>query len=333
MSSQRSAMPPRPLASIVVPAYNEGSQLVNNVALLARYLAANSGSYDYEIVLVDDGSTDRSYEAIAADTRMGGVPVRVVHHASNRGLGCAIRTGFSVAQGSVAVVYDSDLSYAPDIIPRLLSQMDDNGDDLVLASPYMPGGKVSNVPFLRRVLSREANRFLSLATNGRYATLTSMVRAYRLDFFRSLPSSEERMEINIELLLRALAAGARVSEIPAPLCWSTVRSAARGGIDIRRTLRQIARTMWYGIVYRPALLLGVPGIMPGLLPLVVAIALLLRLNLATIAAITVVTVIVQYASLALFAGQLAVFGHNVLHKNVTAERGPRLGPCYKRPEI
>lgn len=326
-------MAARPLASIVVPAYNEGSQLVSNVALLARYLTENAGSYDYEIIVIDDGSTDGSCEALTAGPAGEHVSLRVARHASNRGLGCAIRTGFAVARGCVAVVFDSDLSYAPGIIPRLLTQMDRTGDDLVLASPYMRGGRVSNVPLVRRLLSREANRFLSFATNGRYATVTCMVRAYRLEFFRSLSSNEERMEINIELLLRALAGGARVSEIPASLRWSCERASSRGGINIKRTLRQIIRTMGYGVAYRPALLLALPGIVPGTLPLAVAIAFLFHLDLAAIAAVTAITLAVQYASLALFAGQLAVFGRNVVRKSVSAERKPRLGPCYKRPEI
>lgn len=332
MSSERSATAARPLASIVVPAYNEGPQLVDNIALLSRYLARAAASYDYEIVLVDDGSTDGIFKEIAATCFDDGVPVRVVHHSSNRGLGCAIRTGFALAHGSVAVVFDSDLSYAPDIIPQLLAQMDRNGDDLVLASSYMPGGKISNVPFVRRLLSREANRFLSLATNGRFATLTCMVRAYRLEFFRNLESNEERMEINAELLLKASAGGARISEIPAILCWSAQRAKTRGRIDVRRTLRQIGRTMRYGIGYRPALLLALPGIVPGVLPLIVATAFLVHLPLPAIAVITAITVIVQHASLALFAGQLVVFGRNLRHKPGRRD-SPRLGPRYKRPEI
>src|SRR5579872_3355375 len=214
----------QPLASIVVLAFNEGPELADRLASLSRYLAQERGPYDYEIVVVDDGSTDETYAVAASSFDSSVVATRVVRHARNRGLGCAIRTGFAFAQGSIAVVYDSDLSYSPEIIPQLLAQLDHNDDDLVLASPYMRGGRVSNVPFVRRLLSREANRFLSFATNGRYATLTCMVRAYRLAFFRELGSTEERMEINPELAFKALKGGARVSEIPAQLQWSPERA-------------------------------------------------------------------------------------------------------------
>lgn len=301
----------RLLASVVVPAYNEGPELGGNLAALARYLSTAQGPYDFEIILVDDGSTDGTYETAQAASLE--IPqLRIVRHACNRGLGSAIRSGFAFAEGSVAIVYDSDLSYAPEIVPRLLEQMDRNNDDLVLASPYMRGGKVANVPLLRRFLSREANRFLSFATNGRYATLTCMVRAYRLSFFRNFPSIEERMEINPELVFGAIKRGARVSEIPAVLKWSDGRAKARAGLNLRRTTKQIARTMRYGVAHRPAILLALPGIMPGVLPLILAIMVFMHLSLATIAIITVITMVIQNASLALFAGQLAVFGRNTL---------------------
>lgn len=302
----------RPLASIVVPAYNEGPEITGNLAALVRCLSQTPGPYDYELIVVDDGSTDDTFAAASATPSLQQVPLRVVRHTTNRGLGCSVRTGFAFAQGTVVVVYDSDLSYSPEIIPRLLGQMNRNGDDLVLASPYMRGGKVSNVPLLRRFLSREANRFLSFATNGRYATLTCMVRAYRLAFFRALDSREERMEINPELVFKALKSGARVSEIPAVLKWSTGRARSRAGIKLGRTIRQIGRTMSYGIKHRPAILLALPGIVPGVLPLLLAIMLLLHLSLSTIATITLITMIIQNTSLALFAGQLAIFGRNVL---------------------
>jgi dolichol-phosphate mannosyltransferase len=299
------------LASIVVPAYNEGFALADHIATLARFLSAAPGGFAYEILIVDDGSTDDTYAAAQTCARAYST-VRVVRHGTNRGLGCAIRTGFAFAAGDVAVVYDSDLSYEPEIIPKLLERLHAHNDDLVMASPYMHGGKVHNVPLLRRVLSREANRFLSFATNGRYATITGMVRAYRLAFFRSIETREERMEINPELLFKALRSGAQVSEIPATLAWSSDRAKSRGRLRAGRTFKQIVRTMRCGIVHRPAILLALPGILPGVLPLIIAVTVALHLSLATIAIITLVTMVIQNASLALFAGQVAVFGRNVL---------------------
>lgn len=322
----------RRLASIVVPAFNEGPQLAEHLSILGRHLAHDSGPYDYEIILVDDGSTDDTYAAAAAVCAQCEVPARVVRHASNRGLGCAIRTGFRIARGSIAVIFDSDLSYSPEIIPRMLAQMDRNDDDLVLASPYMRGGSVSNVPFVRRLLSREANRFLSFATNGRYATLTCMVRAYRLGFFRDVDSTEDRMEINPELAFKALKAGARVSELPAVLRWPEGREKSHARINFKTTFTQIWRTMRYGVRHRPAVLLALPGILPGVLPLVVTTMVLLHLSLATIATITAITMIIQNASLAFFAGQVAVFGRNVLRQPTRVRCEPGLGPYYKRPD-
>jgi glycosyltransferase involved in cell wall biosynthesis len=305
------------LVSIIVPAYNEECELAANLPALTRFLSVTLSAYDYEVVVVDDGSTDATYD-VAQMCSVDEPRLRVVRHPVNRGLGCAIRTGFAFAEGSVAIVFDSDLSYSPDVIPRLLAQLDDNGDDLVLASPYMRGGKVVNVPYLRRFLSREANRFLSFATNGRYATLTCMVRAYRLEFFKRFCTTEERMEVNAELAFAALKRGARVSEIPAVLTWSARRAKTRGRIGVMRTLKQIARTMACGIRHRPAILLALPGILPGVLPLIVTVMLLLHLSLATIATITLITMIIQNASLLLFAGQVAVFGRNTMRVRRTA---------------
>lgn len=310
----------KPLASILVPAYNEGPELSANLGTLARYLSETEAVWAYEIIVIDDGSVDGTYEEALASSSIYPA-IRLVRHNENRGLGCAIRTGFAFAKGAVAVVFDSDLSYAPEIIPRLLLQMSQSADDLVLASPYMRGGKVTNVPLIRRLLSREANRFLSFATNGRYATLTCMVRAYRLDFFKTVSSIEQRMEINPELLFNALRNGARVSEIPARLSWSANRTKCRARVNPARTIKQVARTVRCGVKYRPAILLAIPGIMPGVLPLMLAIMFLLRLNLGTIATITLITIVIQNTSLALFAGQLAVFTRNVVRHGADAKRG------------
>lgn len=302
----------KPLVSVIVPAFNEGAGLADRLDALRQFLSLDA-KRDYEIILVDDGSGDNTYD-VAARASERHPNLIVVQHSVNRGLGAAIRTGFSHARGSVFVTYDSDMSYGPETIAQILDEMDSMNGDLVLASPYMRGGSVRNVPWLRRVLSREANRFLSFATNGRYATITCMVRAYRAAFFQSIASSEERMEINAELLFKAIKANARISEVPAHLEWSADRNRSRGRIHARRTLRQIFRTLQCGVAYRPAVLLALPGILPGVLPLLVATLAVLHVDIKTAATITLVTIIIQNASLALFAGQVAIFGRNVVRR-------------------
>ena len=103
--------------------------------------------------------------------------VKVLSHFTNFQLGQALRFAFSSCEGDIIVTMDIDLSYSPDHIEALVETMRRTHAKLVLASPYMPGGAVSNVPVVRRVLSRCANRFLSMVAKGRIYTLTSMVRA------------------------------------------------------------------------------------------------------------------------------------------------------------
>ncbi len=321
IDQREDGLPPsaRPLATVVIPAFNEGPALREHLETILTELAGADGPYDYEILVVDDGSVDGTYE-IAQAAAANHENVRVIRHDSNRGLGAALRTAFAAAAGSVVVMYDSDLSYRPAIITDMLVELERSNADLVLASAYMRGGSVVGVPWVRRMLSREANRFLSFATNGRYATITCMVRAYRLDFFRNIETTEDRMEINPELFFKAIKRGAVVSEIPADLRWTSDRARSHAKINVLATCKQIMRTFRYGIAHRPAVLLALPGILPGVLPLIVAVCVLLRLNIKTIALITLVTMIIQNASLALFAGQLGVFARNVVKRRGVSQR-------------
>lgn len=312
---------------MVVPAFNEGSDLARNLETLLRFLANERGPYQYEIIVVDDGSSDETF-AIAQELTSSHENLRVFRQLTNRGLGAAIRTGMEAARGSVVVLYDSDLSYEPKIISRLLDAQASYDADIVLASPYMKGGCVTGVPWVRKQLSREANRYLSFATNGRYATITCMVRAYRREFIRTIECTEDRMEVNVELLFKALKRGASVVEIPAHLKWSNERARSRSRLNPRRTVVQIWRTLCYGVAHRPSVVLAIPGIAPGVLPLIVALCLVLHLSLKTTGLITLVTVVIQNTSLAFFAGQLAVFGRNVYRRRASEGQTYYKGPGY-----
>lgn len=293
--------------AVIIPAYNEGPAFAASLVSLADYFALHkNGGYDFQYLIVDDGSTDETYAAAASFARWR-KDVRVLRHERNRGLGAALRTAFRQVDTQIAVVLDADMSYTPATAMELIEVLERDHVSITMASPYMRGGDVRNVPMLRKLLSREANRVLSLATSGKYATLTCMVRAYRADALRLIEFRSDGMEAIPEMLLSALRQRMRVVEVPATLQWSEERRMDSGRLRVASLASRIGAIFLMACRFRPTLWFAVPGLAPGLLPLVVAILLLLRVNPATLAIGTTITIVVQYTSLALFSGQIAAF--------------------------
>lgn len=307
--------------TVVVPAYNEGASLASSLVYIADYYAmyAQSG-YEFTYLIVDDGSSDQTYEAACTFAKWR-KNVTVLRHESNRGLGASLRTAFDFIATDFAIVLDADLSYTPATGMELLEALERENADIALASPYMRGGSVHNVPRVRSVLSREANRFLAFAA-GRFSTFTCMVRAYRVSALKGLSFGGDRMEAIPQLLLSAMKCHIRIVEVPATLKWSEERRAAGSSrFTFLRVASQIAEIVRLAFRHRPSLWLAVPGLFPGLLPLVVAALLLLHVSAATIAIATAATIVVQYSSLALFAGHLgAFFARTRFHRPYSIQR-------------
>ena len=260
----------RPFVSLLVPAFNEASIIETNLMLLVQYMTDVYGDRLWEIVVINDGSSDRTAEL--AESIAARVPnVRVVHHLMNRGLGGALRTGSQECRGKYIVTLDLDLSYSPDHIERLLDRIQETHAKIVVASPYMRGGRVSNVPFLRRELSVWANRFLSLASKNSVTTLTGLVRVYDADFLQSLALKSPGMEINPEILHKAALLHEPVDEIPAHLCWSTQRATSAAAQAPRKSSMKIVRHTWsiafFGFLFRPVMFFIIPSMVFFLLAL------------------------------------------------------------------
>jgi len=186
----------------VVPAYNEAQSVTRNLSALCHYMETLEGEYRWELIVVNDGSTDDTGR-LADEFARTRDNVHILHHVVNFGLGQALRFGFGHCRGDYVVTMDFDLSYSPDHIGALLQRIRTGGAKVVVTSPYMKGGRISNVPWLRRTMSIWANRFLSLASNRSVSTLTGMVRAYDGAFLRSLSLRSMYMEIFLLLFMAA----------------------------------------------------------------------------------------------------------------------------------
>lgn len=308
--------------TVVVPAYNEGIALASNLIAIADYFSLYAAAgYDFHYLVVDDGSTDDTHD-IALNFARWRTNVTVLRHPHNRGLGAALRTAFHQIETEYALVLDADLSYAPATGMELLEALEREHADIAVASAYMRGGDVQNVPPLRKIMSREANRLLSFAAKGRFATFTCMVRAYRMEAIRRVPFSSDRMEAVPELMLGAIRAHVKIVEVPATLHWTAERRNSVARIRLSRIAAQTAATTRLAFRHRPALWLGVPGLIPALLPAVVATLLLLHVSAAMLALVTTITIVVQYLSLAIVAGQIGPFiTRTLLERRRTATPG------------
>src|SRR4029078_4701940 len=247
--------------SVVIPCYNEEAILQCNVNKVINFLESKSEKYSWEIVLVNDGSKDNTGK-IADELAKKRSDVRVIHHPVNLHLGLALQTGFRHSKGDVVVVLDVDLSYAVESIEQLVDKLVETSSDIVLASPYMKGGKVTGVPFSRRVMSKWVNRFMRLAAQDKYHTYTAMVRAYRTSFIRSVNLKTRDYEVSPEIMYKAMILRARIVEIPAHLDWTEQNKFKGKRTSSIRILRGLFSGIMSSFIFRPYIFfLGIGAIL------------------------------------------------------------------------
>ena len=249
----------RPLVSLVVPAYNEAPLIESTLRTLCEYMRGLEADYTWEIVLINDGSTDGTDDIVETFARNNS-NVRVFHHITNFGLGQAFKFAFRQCRGDYILTLDADLSYSADHIRDLLDKIKETRAKIVVASPYMTGGKISNVPWLRRTLSVWANRFLGATSESHLSTLTSMVRAYDSRFLRSLNLRAQGMEVLPEIIYKARLLGARIEEVPAHLDWKLLKETPQRQSSMR-LWRHTMRVIVSGFLFRPVIFFILPGLL------------------------------------------------------------------------
>ena len=256
----------RPMISVVLPVFNEEAILKANVGAIRQYLTEQEHRFEWEILIIDDGSSDES-GVIAERLARDDAKIRNLAHPRNFGLGQAFQYAFRQASGDYIVTLDVDLSYDVDTIGRLMDALLATKSKIVLASPFMKGGRIVRVPWLRAMLSRLANAFLSRVAYGDLLTYTSMVRAYDARFIKSMNLRSQGMDIMPETVHKAQILGGVVTEIPATLDWSLQRKVGEERQSSMKILSHILGTALSGFMLRPVLFFFLPGVVLGLLAL------------------------------------------------------------------
>ena len=131
--------------SVISPTYNEAENVGRLIAELEKALQ----SLDYEILISDDDSPDRTW-ALVEEIGRRNPRIRALRRTSNRGLGPSVDDGFSSAAGEAVACIDADLQHDPTVLPQMLKELE-SGADLVVATRYMPGGGTANWGMIRRL--------------------------------------------------------------------------------------------------------------------------------------------------------------------------------------
>jgi glycosyltransferase involved in cell wall biosynthesis len=194
----------RPCLSVVIPCYNEEAtiQSLINLVLDSPWVA--------EIIVVDDGSKDRSREILAT---VNDSKVRVVLHDVNKGKGAALRTGFQHATSEFVIVQDADLEYDPSEYPLVLEPLLDDRADVVFGSRFL-SGRPHRVLYFWHSLG---NKFLTLMSNMftdlNLTDMETCYKCFRREVIQSITIEEDRFGFEPEITAKLAKMRIRIFEV------------------------------------------------------------------------------------------------------------------------
>ncbi|MDO9556202.1 MAG: glycosyltransferase family 2 protein [Coriobacteriia bacterium] len=192
--------------AVLIPVYNEATT-VNDV------LDAVLGEFDGTVIVVDDGSTDGTRDALKARD-----DIVLLEHGHNEGYGRTLADGFALARVRGVrrlVTIDCDRQHEPARIPALLQTLDETGVDIVSGSRYLPGSPVTGIaPFNRREINERVTAEVNDVTGWGISDAFCGFKAYCMDSLSKLELKEPGYAMPMELWARAYRAGLRVTEAP-----------------------------------------------------------------------------------------------------------------------
>jgi len=199
---------------VIIPAYNEASRIAE--------VAAEVGALYPNVIIVDDGSTDKTYEAARKGT------VRVLRHVINRGQGAAIQTGidFALAQeAEYLVTFDADGQHRVEDIQALLRPIIDGECDITLGSRFLTGNV--DMPVTRRMLLRCGVLFTRIVSRVKLTDTHNGLRAFSRRAAAKIDITLDRMAHASELIDQIRASGLPFREVPVEVRY-TEYSLAKG---------------------------------------------------------------------------------------------------------
>ncbi len=199
------------MIGVVVPCYNEEEAIED---LAGGFEKVRMMGLSFDVIFVNDGSTDRTGE-ILGELSKRFEWIKIVIHERNQGFAQTLKDGFKYALEAgydFIAQMDSDLTHPPAVLPKMFDETSDA--DLVIASRYVKGGRMEDVPKWRIMISRAGNMLFRLGLRIKTLDATSGFRLGRRAVYEQVNLEADSFGIQLELTVKAERQGFKIKEIP-----------------------------------------------------------------------------------------------------------------------
>jgi glycosyltransferase involved in cell wall biosynthesis len=194
--------------SIIIPVYNEHETIEE---LVWKVLRADIGDIKKEIILVDDGSEDKTTDVLK--TKIEPQVSRIIYKERNEGKGAALRTGFHYATGDFVIIQDADLEYDPNEYSLLLKPMIDGFADVVYGSRFV-GGKPHRILFYWHSRgNRLLTNLINMVTNYNLTDMETCYKLFKKEIIDKIRLTENRFGFEPEITIKLSRLNCRLYEV------------------------------------------------------------------------------------------------------------------------
>jgi dolichol-phosphate mannosyltransferase len=225
--------------SIIIPARNEAENLPQCISEISETLTRNS--IKYEILVIDDGSTDQTYEIVSKINKTT-PSVKCIKNLGENGFGRAIRLGLNHFKGDAVAIMMADRSDSPADLVCYWNELQD-GTECVFGSRFVHGGRIRDYPLFKLIVNRLVNTLIRFAFKIKCNDITNAFKMYRKEVIEGCkPFISPHFNLTVEIPLKAVVRGYSWKVVP--ISW---RNRTKGVAKLK--LREMGSRYFFIVAY------------------------------------------------------------------------------------